>query len=542
MHNLKAKLDTSRTKFGLGIIALLFIGGLWKVILLRSGAFPFNADEAIVGLMGRHILSGARPIFFYGQAYMGSLDAFLVALSFRIFGTELQVIRWVQIALSLGILYTTILIAYRLHKNQAAALLSGLLLAIPTLNFMLYTTVSLGGYGEALLIGNLLVLQTDRIRSAPVKPPHYFLWGMLAGLGYWAFGLTAVYILPGMLLVVAREKKRSRTNTFDWIVLLLGIITGMAPLLGWVMKNGLVVFLQEQFGSAIAGASPTSLIMSVWLHFQNFLLFGPSVIFGLRAPWSTQALSLPLMPFVIGFWGLVMLHTVLRRRKLAGSDALEHLMWASLLLLLGFLITPFGADPSGRYFLPVMIPLAILAGEFVSTPMISFPTSLRWILFTGVIAFHLHSTWQAATSLPDRITTQFDAVARVDQQGIDSLIAFLSDQGELRGYTNYWVAYPLAFRSDERLIFYPALPYHHDFRYTARYNRYPIYQDLVAQSPKVAYITTKHVDLDEHLRGSLEKQGVDWDEILIGEYRIFYNLSERVGIEEIDSFWLDPGN
>ncbi len=51
----------------------------WKAALLVLDCVPFNADEAVVALMARHILQGERPIFFYGQAYMGSLDAYLVA-------------------------------------------------------------------------------------------------------------------------------------------------------------------------------------------------------------------------------------------------------------------------------------------------------------------------------------------------------------------------------------------------------------------------------------------------------------------------------
>ena len=65
-----------------------------------------------------------------------------------------------------------------------------------------------------------------------------------------------------------------------------------------------------------------------------------------------------------------------------------------------------------------------------------------------------------ATTEPDRITTQFDEIARVDQRELDNLIAFLSETDETRGYTNYWVSYPLIFRSQEELVFYPALPYH----------------------------------------------------------------------------------
>ena len=67
-----------------------------KGCLLAAGSFPFHSDEAIVALMARHILQGQWPAFFYGQAYMGSLDAALVALGFAAFGEHVAVIRWIQ--------------------------------------------------------------------------------------------------------------------------------------------------------------------------------------------------------------------------------------------------------------------------------------------------------------------------------------------------------------------------------------------------------------------------------------------------------------
>src|SRR6266851_2035799 len=74
-------------------------GGISAIIGLAAGVVPFNADEAIVGLMARHILQGERPVFFYGQAYLGSLDAWLVAGAFAIFGESVWPIRLVQIVL-----------------------------------------------------------------------------------------------------------------------------------------------------------------------------------------------------------------------------------------------------------------------------------------------------------------------------------------------------------------------------------------------------------------------------------------------------------
>nr|HMN61443.1 hypothetical protein [Anaerolinea sp.] len=66
------------------LIVILMVSAAWKIILLALDVVPLNSDEAIVGLMARHILLGERPIFFYGQSYMGSLDAFLVAAGFRL--------------------------------------------------------------------------------------------------------------------------------------------------------------------------------------------------------------------------------------------------------------------------------------------------------------------------------------------------------------------------------------------------------------------------------------------------------------------------
>ena len=83
-------------KTGRILLVIIIIAAGWKAILLSLNSFPFNSDEAIVALMARHILAGERPVFFYGQAYMGSLDAYLVAAGFAIFGQSVWVIRLVQ--------------------------------------------------------------------------------------------------------------------------------------------------------------------------------------------------------------------------------------------------------------------------------------------------------------------------------------------------------------------------------------------------------------------------------------------------------------
>jgi hypothetical protein len=116
---------------------------------------------------------------------------------------------------------------------------------------------------------------------------------------------------------------------------------------------------------------------------------------------------------------------------------------------------------------------------------------------------------------------------------MDRLVDFLQENGETRGFTNYWVAYPLAFRSGEELIFIPRLPYHEDLRYTTRDDRYPAYSRMVNEAQRLAYITTRHPILNERIREGLAVQGIEYRETDLGDYHIFYRLSRLVTPEEL---------
>src|SRR3990170_3565645 len=137
----------------LALILALAMAAAVKSALLLTHSVPFNSDEAIVGLMARHILRGERPTFFYGQAYLGSLDAWLVAGVFSVFGPSTLGIRLVQFGLYLALIATTYWLALRIYRSQWIAGAASLLLAIRTVLVALYTTVSLGGYGEVLVLG-----------------------------------------------------------------------------------------------------------------------------------------------------------------------------------------------------------------------------------------------------------------------------------------------------------------------------------------------------------------------------------------------------
>lgn len=518
------------------LVLIVALSAAIKWLLLAMQVVPFNADEAIVALMARHILEGRGiPVFFYGQAYMGSLDALLAAGGFMLFGAQVWVIRAVQTALYAAVVATTYAIGLKISRNQRVGLLAALLVAVPTVNVTLYTTASLGGYGEALLIGNLLIWMTLHLRDRLSEgekaafPTGWFgLWGLAAGLGLWANGLTLIYSAPAGLYLLWRMAPKTRLA--GTAIIGAGLVVGASPWLVYAVVNGPASLLGELLGGAVSVEGGT------WLqrtgnHLVNLLLLGGSAAFGLRPPWEVRWLGLPLIPFVLGLWLLILGGAA--RKALRDTHMKEgyRLLWGvALTLTAGFVFTSFGVDPSGRYFVPLAIPFSLFAAEWI------LAREKRLLQFAAaglILGYHLTGTAQCALKMPPGLTTQFYAPTAVDQRDLPELVRFLQENGETRGYSNYWVSYPLAFVSEEELIFAPRLPYHLDLRYTDRDDRYPPYDQLVAQSSRKAYITTNNPALDERIRAGLAAFAVTWEEEQIGDFRVYYRLSKPVTPQEL---------
>ena len=535
-----------------GPLALILTGAVaTRAVLLALDTVPFNSDEAVVALMARHILQGERPWFFYGQAYMGSLDAYLVAGAFRVLGERVLAIRLIQLTLFVATLLTSYSVVLRLTGGRHTATLVALLLAFPPVLLTLYTTASLGGYGEALLAGNLLLWWGHRLGWEDAQRWGLWLaWGLVAGLGFWAFGLVLVTLLPVALWLLWRLRARSWPG---YLAAALGFAIGSLP---WWLGNlnhtraGVAELLGAAVRSTATAGSPLG---NVGARIFNFLVLGLPALFGLRFPWSTEGpppwLAVPALALYLG----AIAHGL--RQSLAHSSLSNHpsppsrpshpfppspttpsarlLLWGvCATLFLGFVLTPFGGDPSGRYLLPLYLPLFVFTADLL--------VALRrrigrwaWVLLGAILVFNMVGTLQAASTNPPGITTQFEAITQVDHRYDTALMDFLRAHGGTRGYANYWVSYPIAFLSSEEIILVPRLPYKADLRYTSRDDRYAPYGEWDAASPTAVYVTTNHPALAGLLREQLDGLGISYAEKQIGDYHIFYHLSRRVSPEEL---------
>src|SRR5690242_10468840 len=106
-------------------------GMLLTGVMLRLWAFTtsadFSADEAIPGLMARHIArSGELPVFYYGQHYFGALEAYLIGSLFVLLGFHPWLVLVPAVAASLALIPLTWALADQLAPRPA-----GLLAALP---------------------------------------------------------------------------------------------------------------------------------------------------------------------------------------------------------------------------------------------------------------------------------------------------------------------------------------------------------------------------------------------------------------------------
>ncbi|MBE0690207.1 MAG: hypothetical protein IH587_08825, partial [Anaerolineae bacterium] len=187
-----------------------------------------------------------------------------------------------------------------------------------------------------------------------------------------------------------------------------------------------------------------------------------------------------------------------------------------------FLGARFASDPSGRYFLPLTLPLAVALGALVA----SMPRKLVGAALAAVPILYFAAGQIVAAGTTPGFTTQFVAQTHLPNTDDARLIAWL-DENEIRhGYTTYWLSFRLAFLSSERLQFSAALPDKSSLDYTPAFERYPPYRAATDSAERIAYLvpSVNIPELDAALIGWFGEQHVTFQSAQIGDYRIYYDF------------------
>src|SRR5262249_28384938 len=193
-------------RHALFIGVFILIATAWFVILFRSQTHV-HSDEAIIGLMGKHILEGRHfPFYMYGQPYNAGAawEAYLAAVAFALFGLGVLPLKSWIVVLSL----LCLLLFYRMGcalYDQRTALFATIAFALaPSL---LKWHFQVRGYSWYFLSIPVLTLVFASIESASVpKRKILLLFGLASGLSIWCLELTIPVVAALWFLLTLRRR------------------------------------------------------------------------------------------------------------------------------------------------------------------------------------------------------------------------------------------------------------------------------------------------------------------------------------------------
>lgn len=445
-------------------IQLYFFLILALAVLIRFPyipTLPFDSDQAVVGLMAKHILEGALPWLFYGDSYGGILEPILSALCFLLLGVSRFSLQLVLFLFSILFILSIYQLACRLY-NQEVGLISMLLAALPPYSTTLETLMANGGYIEVLWLGNLILLFSYRLAGHTIPVSFcslgFFGLGLFWGIAWWTHPISLIYLVTSFSFLALQE----RTFLLKGKVLITsaGFFLGSLPFWIWNVGAGFPFFTMA--------LSPGT--ESYW---KNFGVLWDQILqmFGLN-----PGDPVTLMAYGATFIFLAGLSFMLNKNWLKDKFPFSH---GSFLLLLCFLLfiiiyvrSGFSERDALRYLLPLysLFPICLALFFYV---LKSYWRPVSLILLVSLLLFN---GYQTILEFP--LWGKKAEKSLKDVQVETALINFLKKNKMSSAYDpEYWSSAGLTFASLEKKIF--SLPFN---------DRYPLYTLQVDASSNPAFV------------------------------------------------------
>ena len=438
-------------------LALVVLLGLSpRLVLLWAGGWVIDSDEAIVGLMAKHIAEGRPwPIFYYGQYYMGSAEAILAAALFTLFGVSAVCLKLVPLGFSL----LHIALVYQLARrftDRLGALAAALLCALGPSALVLWSTKARGGFIELVVIGTLaLIWSVDLLRSAAPRPRNFFFLGALLGVGWWVNNQIIFYMLT-IAAVFSYHFLRLfgfRSSLKFLLVSLAGFFVGSLPF--WIVNLHPETFLAT-FHTLLGNQAPHH--RGTLAHLAGFFQLALPILFGSRRFWSEVdvfpgASGLAYAAYAVSLLVFLLIWRVAAKRGLSAVKRAPFGLLALFCLVvpLLFSVSSFGwLSLAPRYLLPLYSVLFVIAGTAVSQLRQWGFWRLSALVFFSLLTVQIVSNYPGRIALPGQpIVSNGERVAKDHRPLID----WLRRKRYRHVHTNYWIGYRLAFETAEEVTF-----------------------------------------------------------------------------------------
>ena len=424
------------------VLVRSFVAGYYE-------GFYFDSDQAIVGLMARHLSRfHTFPLFYYGLNYMLGVEAWIIAPFFAIARSSVQLARLPFVALNAVV---AVWLVYRLSERGGLHPAMAFVAALP---FIMPTPVVSGQLLE--LAGScvepfayVILLWTLRRRQLA--------FGALLAVAYLHREFT-IFTLPALVLVECRRRAfwtRDTARGFAWALAGFAIVWFVVDDVKMhVIGNGLIgqtASLRGQMCTSLPELLPR--IRAMATEAVPILYGGKAMPLAAARMTTSLAAGSPLIGWVVAVTLGVMVVRVMStsRQSIDASVSESERGFGAYLALVGLFtacayplscnVTLHGA-PLLRYLL---LALLLPIGCFVAFAQRERSRTLR----TFAVAVFL--VWGAA-NLWDNVRLIREALHDPPGSEHRALVNYLLQQRIRYARAIYWDAYVVDFLSGERVV------------------------------------------------------------------------------------------
>ncbi|MBI5199894.1 MAG: glycosyltransferase family 39 protein, partial [Nitrospirae bacterium] len=485
-------------------ILIFLLGVALRVIYLITQ--DLDSDQAIMGLMARHILDGEFPIFYWGERYAGPVESYFASIIFYIFGSSPLTLILSPFIFSLIFIF----LVYRLGKemfNEKVGLMAMLLVSASPPFLIWYSVSPSGNYIQNLVFGTLLLLMTFRfvniVSDEKTAKRYYIVIGFVGGLAWWVNFQIAYFLLTAFIFMFLKDRWRFIKRGL--LYLFPSFMIGSSLFWYYNLKNswGSIDDIQR-YSQKIKLSN--SLIAS--FDFKLPFVLGP---FAHRD-------TLYLGKYFIIVFGVLLLYFIFTYRR--GLIDLFRLsikrMTGAEILMVFFIIfsvviiSRYNYSTILRYYLPIysVFPI-ILAVSIYNAGRVFKPLPLLLVVIFA--SFNIYGDIKGAVIFDSKKLKSYRESKERERVLFDSLISKgIRYVGEL----DYWKRYKFTFDSSEKVIFTsPALDWHP--------NKYPAYTEGLHTQSNPAFIIRKGIS--DRFDMFLKSQGISYAWEIYFDYHILFH-------------------
>ncbi len=429
-----------------------------RVLPLLAYEYIFDADQAIVGLMAKHLSEGRTfPLFFYGQNYMLGVQAWMAAPLFLLGGPTLTMLRLPLAAINVAVAAALLVLSARrgVAPGYALAAVLPVVATVPAMSAelmftlgasiepFLYTLVLWGLRRRPLAFGAVACFGILHREFTVFAVAAFALAGWRTWRAWRPAGFARAAAAGAVLWLVVDQVKRQTS--------IYGPDTpGAAPVSGSLTLQMETVLKRLSFdpggylgrlGDVVTAGLPTIFGGGP----QPLTAFGINSTLSQGRDWAAWILAAVLAAAVGRLLWIARSREPDRRR---GDGFFAYLTLTGLFTALAYGLgggLPVGAPVVLAYLLfALLIPVGLLGAFFARETQPAWRAGVA----AAVIVWAACNVWDNG-----RLLVEFE---RTPPRQHHRLMAnYLVSQGIRYGRALYWDAYPITFLSQERVIVTP---------------------------------------------------------------------------------------